>query len=70
MIGLHEIIIVSLLGFLTTSSSIFGAALGLYVPLSKRMLACVLAFAAGALISGLAPSNWHSKARATASAGF
>jgi CRP-like cAMP-binding protein len=54
MIGLHEIIIVSLLGFLTTSSSIFGAALGLYVPLSKRMLACVLAFAAGALISGLA----------------
>jgi CRP-like cAMP-binding protein len=54
MIGLREIVIVSLLGLLTTSSSIFGAALGLYVPLSKRMLACVLAFAAGALISGLA----------------
>jgi CRP-like cAMP-binding protein len=54
MIGLHEIIIVSLLGLLTTSSSIFGAALGLYVPLSKRMLAGVLAFAAGALISALA----------------
>lgn len=54
MIGLREIVIVSLLGLLTTSSSIVGAALGLYVPLSKRMLACVLAFAAGALISALA----------------
>ena len=53
MIGSGEIVIVSLLGLLTTSSSIFGAALGLYVPLSKRMLACVLAFAAGALISAL-----------------
>ena len=31
-----------------------GAALGLYVPLSKRLLACVLAFVAGALISALA----------------
>jgi zinc transporter ZupT len=54
MIGWHEIVIVSLLGLLTTSSSLVGAALGLYVPLSKRMLACVLAFAAGALISALA----------------
>ena len=54
MIGLHEIVIVSLLGLLTTSSSMVGAALGLYVPLSKRVLACVLAFAAGALISALA----------------
>src|SRR5271167_410569 len=54
MIGLHEIVIVSLLGLLTTSSSMLGAAVGLYVPLSKRVLACVLAFAAGALISALA----------------
>jgi CRP-like cAMP-binding protein len=54
MIGLREIVIVSLLGLLTTSSSMVGAALGLYVPLSKRVLACVLAFAAGALISALA----------------
>lgn len=53
MIGSREIVIVSLLGLLTTSSSIVGAVLGLYVPLSKRMLACVLAFAAGALISAL-----------------
>jgi CRP-like cAMP-binding protein len=54
MSGVREIVIVSLLGFLTTSSSIVGAALGLFTPLSRRMLACVLAFAAGALISGLA----------------
>jgi hypothetical protein len=54
MIGWREIAIVSLLGLLTTSSSIVGAALGLYLPLSKRILACVLAFAAGALISALA----------------
>jgi zinc transporter ZupT len=54
MIGSREIVIVSPLGLLTTSSSIFGAALGLYVPLPKRMLASVLAFAAGALISALA----------------
>src|SRR6202453_180946 len=53
MTGSREIIVVSLLGLLTTSSLILGAALGLYVPLSKRMLACVLAFAAGALISAL-----------------
>ena len=53
MIGSREIVVVSLLGLLTTSSSMVGAALGLYVPLSKRMLACVLAFAAGALISAL-----------------
>lgn len=52
--GLHAVLIVSLLGLLTTSSSMVGAALGLYVPLSKRLLACVLAFAAGALISALA----------------
>ena len=54
MIGLNQLIMVSLLGLLTTSSSILGAALGLYAPLSKRVLACVLAFAAGALISALA----------------
>src|SRR5215469_17086693 len=38
--GFREIVVVSLLGLLTTSSSMVGAALGLYVPLSKRMLAC------------------------------
>ena len=69
MVGSGRIVIVSLLGLLTTSSSIFGAALGLYVPLSKRMLAGVLAFAAGALISALAIELAFEGAR-TASAGF
>jgi CRP-like cAMP-binding protein len=50
----RKIVVVAMLGLLTTSSSIAGAALGLYVPLSRRVLACVLAFAAGALISALA----------------
>jgi hypothetical protein len=54
MTGWREIAIVALLGLLTTSSSIVGAVLGLYVHLSRRVLACVLAFAAGALISALA----------------
>ena len=50
---LQTIIIVALVGLATTSASIMGATLGLYVPLSKRVLACVLAFAAGVLISSL-----------------
>jgi hypothetical protein len=31
-----------------------GVALGLYVPISKRLLGCILAFASGGLISALA----------------
>jgi CRP-like cAMP-binding protein len=46
--------LVCLLGFVATSSSIIGAALGLYLPMGKRLMACVLAFAAGTLICGLA----------------
>ncbi|HXP05997.1 MAG TPA: cyclic nucleotide-binding domain-containing protein [Stellaceae bacterium] len=46
--------LVSLIGLATTSSSMVGAALGLYVPIGKRALACILAFAAGSLISALA----------------
>jgi hypothetical protein len=49
-----ELVLVSLIGFGTTSSVLLGAAIGLYVPLSKRMLAALLACAAGALISALA----------------
>ncbi len=41
-------------GLLTTSSSMVGAAIGLYAPLSRRVLASILAFAAGSLISALA----------------
>ena len=54
MSGWSEILVASLLGLATTSSSFIGAALGLYIPLSKRALACVLSFAVGALISALA----------------
>lgn len=52
--ALVPLVYVALLGLATTSSSLLGAAIGLYCPLSKRVLACVLAFAAGALISALA----------------
>jgi zinc transporter ZupT len=49
-----EVLAVSLVGLVTTSSALLGAAIGLYVPISKRLLACILAFAAGSLISALA----------------
>jgi CRP-like cAMP-binding protein len=54
MIAFHQLAMASLLGLATTSSSLLGAAVGLYVPFSKRPLACLLGFAAGALISALA----------------
>jgi hypothetical protein len=54
MNAFDQVAIASLLGLATTSSSMLGAAIGLYVPFSKRPLACLLAFAAGSLISALA----------------
>ena len=54
MTGVLDIAAVALVGVATTSSSLLGAALGLYLPISRRLLACVLAFAAGSLISALA----------------
>jgi CRP-like cAMP-binding protein len=51
---LFSLIAAALLGLATTSSSLLGAALGLYSRLSPKGLACVLGFAAGALISALA----------------
>jgi CRP-like cAMP-binding protein len=50
----YELAMASLLGLGTTSSSLLGVAIGLYVPFSKRPLACLLAFASGSLISALA----------------
>src|ERR1700749_3285296 len=50
----YALAMASVLAFGTTSSSLLGAAIGLYVTLSKRPLACLLAFAAGSLISALA----------------
>jgi len=54
MAELTQLFAIILVGLLTTSSSLIGAAIGLYAPLSKRVLACILAFAAGSLISALA----------------
>jgi hypothetical protein len=51
---LTELFAVLLVGLATTSSSMVGAAIGLYAPLSRRVLACILAFAAGSLLSALA----------------
>lgn len=45
---------VGLLGLFTTSSVLLGAGLGLHFNFSRRFLACLLAFAAGALIAALA----------------
>jgi CRP-like cAMP-binding protein len=50
----YQLAMASLLGFGTTSSSMLGVAIGLYAPFSRRPLACLLAFAAGSLISALA----------------
>jgi CRP-like cAMP-binding protein len=49
-----DLLAVILVGLLTTSSSMVGAAIGLYATFSKRVLASILAFAAGSLISALA----------------
>jgi hypothetical protein len=54
---IFQIGMASLLGLATTSSSLPGAAIGLYLPSSKRPLARLLAFAAGSLISALAISS-------------
>ena len=51
---MRDLLLVSLLGLATTSSSMLGVAIGLYVPLARGLLAGTLAFAAGALISALA----------------
>jgi len=52
--SISELAAVALLGLFTTSSNLFGAALGLYLRIPKRILAAILAFAAGSLISALA----------------
>ena len=53
-IGVLHAVEAGLLGLLTTSSVMIGAALGLYLNFSRRFLACILAFAAGSLIAALA----------------
>ena len=49
-----ELVLVGIIGLATTSSVMIGAALGLYVPFPKKVLAGILAFAAGSLIAALA----------------
>jgi zinc transporter ZupT len=53
MTQLGTILATGLVGLFTTSAVIIGATLGLYLPLSKKVLAGMLAFAAGVLISSL-----------------
>jgi CRP-like cAMP-binding protein len=54
VVDLLDAALAGLLGLVTTSSVMIGAALGLYLNFSKRFLACILAFAAGSLIAALA----------------
>ena len=68
--ALDQVAIASLLGLGTTSSSLLGAAIGLYVPFSKRPLACLLAFAAGSLISALAIELAYEGAQSLHDQGF
>jgi len=51
-----DLLLVALLGLGTTSSVMLGAVVGLYVPFSRKVLAGLLAFAAGSLIAALAIS--------------
>lgn len=67
---MDEIFIVALLGLAATVSNIAGAALGLYFPLSGRVLSCLLAFAAGGLISALAIDLAFGAAQALHDLGF
>ncbi|MEA2849430.1 MAG: hypothetical protein QOG78_4711, partial [Rhodospirillaceae bacterium] len=53
-LSLIDIVAVALLGLATTSSVMLGAVVGLYLPFPKKVLAGVLAFAAGSLIAALA----------------
>ena len=62
-IGISDTVQVGLLGLATTSSVIIGAALGLCVNFSRKLLACILAFAAGSLIAALAIEPGFESAR-------
>jgi CRP-like cAMP-binding protein len=45
--------LVALVGLVTTSAVMIGATAGLYFPISKKVLACILAFASGVLMASL-----------------
>ena len=65
-----QIVVVAILGLAVTSSNMIGAALGLYLRPSKRLLSCVLAFAAGALITALAVELGYESANDLHERGF
>ena len=52
--SVQDVATVGVLGLLTTSSVIIGAAVGLYLPIPRKLLAGILAFASGSLIAALA----------------
>jgi CRP-like cAMP-binding protein len=70
MTSFYQLGMASLLGLVTTSSSLIGAAIGLHIPLSKRPLSCLLAFAAGSLISALAIELAYEGAQSLHTQGF
>jgi CRP-like cAMP-binding protein len=52
--GVPQIVVAAILGFIASGSYLVGLGFGLYMPLSKRLLGAILAFASGALICALA----------------
>ncbi|HUH92847.1 MAG TPA: cyclic nucleotide-binding domain-containing protein [Casimicrobiaceae bacterium] len=70
MSGITEIAAVALVGLFTTSAVMIGTTLGLYTELSKKVLAAMLAFAAGALISSLGVELAFQAARELHGRGF
>lgn len=65
-----QIVVVAILGLAVTSSNMIGAAIGLYLRPSKRLLSCILAFAAGALITALAVELGYESANDLHERGF
>jgi CRP-like cAMP-binding protein len=53
MVDAQTLFLVALVGLFTTSAVIIGATIGLYLPLSKKVLAFILAFASGVLMASL-----------------
>jgi CRP-like cAMP-binding protein len=53
MTDVWTLLAVALVGLFTTSAVIIGATIGMFLPLSRQLLASILAFAAGILISSL-----------------
>jgi CRP-like cAMP-binding protein len=51
-----QTVVAAILGFIASGSYLIGLGFGLYMPLSKRLLGAILAFASGALICALAIS--------------